>query len=729
MSQGNYNKNATDRVDARAKVTGAAKYAADYAVPGTVHGVLVGSTIAHGRIATISTGKAEAAPGVLAVFTHLNMPKLPGYEKDASPSGHKLFHSDRIFFNGQAIALVVADTLERARHAASLIAATYEMHAAELRFDPAADRAKTPQGEQYLRGEADAWQSAPVRLQHEYGLPTEVHSPIETHSTTAVWESADRLTVYDKTHAVKDVQQELADVFGLPRENVLIRADLVGGGFGCGLRLWPHSVAAAVAARQLGRPVKLTLSRPQMFRLAGYRPQTWQRIGLGATADGRLVGIRHEAVGQTSVYEDFTEGTVGLSRVLYACPNVETVYKILPMHVSTPTWMRAPGEATGSFALESALDELAYALDLDPLELRLRNFAEKDPDSGKPWSSNALKACYQTASARFGWEKRPRKPRSMPNGDWLTGYGMATGAWLAMRLSATARGRLTADGMLLLQSATSDMGPGTATVMTRIAAEALGIAPEKVRFEMGRSDLPDSPCQGGSFTTASVGSAVYDVCKALQQKLAELAVGHNSSPLHGLPAEALVFENGAVSSAKNPGSSLSYGELLRLANLPELDITQKSRGPKERDQYSLFSFAAHFVEVQVHALTGVTRVTRCVSAVDGGKILSPKTAASQVSGAIAGGIGMALMEELIADPRDGRIVNGDFAGYHVAVNADVPPVEVFFTGEPDPVINPMGSKGIGEVGLIGVAAAIANAVFHATGKRVRELPITLDKLI
>ncbi|HYE54599.1 MAG TPA: xanthine dehydrogenase family protein molybdopterin-binding subunit, partial [Chitinophagaceae bacterium] len=479
---------------------------------------------------------------------------------------------------------------------------------------------------------------------------------------------------------------------------------------------------------KLQRPLKLVLHREQMFTHVGYRPYTIQKMGLGATKDGKLTGITHEALSQTSAYEEFTEGTVSMSRFMYACPNVATRYKIAPLNLSTPTWMRGPGEATGAYALECALDELAYALDLDPLELRLRNYAETDPERNRPFSSKFLKECYEMGAERIGWWKRNRQPRSMQEDGWLVGYGMSSGVFGAFRGSATVLARLMADGSVIMQSAVSDSGPGTATAMTRIASDVMFVPVSKVTFQMGDSSLPPGPTQGGSTTTSTLGSAVHEAGVALKQKIAELAI-REGGVFAGAKKEDVLFRDGALLLASDNSKRISYTDLLKRLHLPSVEITQESRPGQQNQNYSMYSFSVHFSKVHVHPATGVVRVKRVVTVVDAGKIVSEKQAASQMIGGVIGGIGMALTEEAVVDHRFGRIINNNLADYHVPVHADAPPVETLFVNKPDPIINPMGSKGMGEIALIGFASSVVNAVYHATGKRVRELPITPDKII
>jgi xanthine dehydrogenase YagR molybdenum-binding subunit len=700
-----------NRVDGRLKVTGGATYSGEYKVPGLSYGVLVPATITAGTVTAIDTQEALKAPGVLAVITPFNAPKVPGYQPGtARPiKGLKLFNDDKVYFNGQPIALVVAETFERATHAAKLVKATYKTAPFETDFRKNFDKGVVPNEgkyKDYVRGEADAYKNAPVVVEQDYMLPSEMHNPMELHVTTAFWEGADKVTLYTKSQGVIGSQRAVANAFGLDPANVHIHSRFVGGAFGSSLRTWPHEIAAAQAAKLLKRPVRLTLTREQMFTLVGYRPLTIQRIGLGATTDGKLVGITHESHSQTAVYEEFTENAVNVSRFLYASPNANTRYKVVPLNVGVPAPMRGPGEATGSFALESALDELAYKLGIDPIELRLRNYAETDLERDLPWSSKYLKECYQLGSERIGWSQRPAKPGTVQDGDWLVGYGIGCGAFGAYRNKASAKIKLMADGTVNIQSATSDIGPGTATSMTLVAADTLGIAPDKITFELGDSAFPVAPTQGGSQTCSSVGSAVHDACVALRQKL-----------------------NGLAGLAADNRDEIDYAAVLKQQNLPFLELTQESQASDEAKKYSMYSFSAHFAQVYVHPLTGQVKVKKLVAVVDGGKIVNHKTASSQMIGGAVGGIGMVLTEEAVFDDRFGRYVNGNFADYHVPVNADIPDIEAIFIDKPDPIINPVGSKGLGEISLIGVAAAVANAVYNATGKRIRELPITPDKVL
>jgi xanthine dehydrogenase YagR molybdenum-binding subunit len=732
-----------NRVDGHQKVTGAATYSAEYQLPGITYAVLVGSTIAKGRITSLDTRAAERAPGVLAVVTHVNSPKVPGFDtvgKDPSQPATvggplKVFHDDKIRFNDQPIAVVVADTFERARYAARLVKAQYaqEKHQTNLEdnkpqaFLPtqAKKNPKSPMAD-YQRGTADAYKTGALKVEGEYVIPTEMHHPMELQAITAHWEAPDRLTLYDKTQGTLATRRDFAKEWGLPEANVKVIATFVGGAFGNALHSWPHESAAIIAAKVVNRPVKLMLTREQMFTMVGYRPYTWQKVGMSATADGKITAITHESIGQTSTYEEFTESTLAQTRMMYTSPNLTTRYRLAALDIGSPIWMRGPGEATGAFALESTMDEMAYLLNLDPLEFRLRNYTYQDPEKNRPWSTKFLKECYKLGADRIGWNKRQLKPGSLRDGEWLIGYGMGVGTFGAHRGSAHASAQLLPNGTVLLQCATTDIGPGTGTAMTQIAADTLGLPPEKIRFELGHSDYPQAGTQGGSSTVNSVGPAVQDVCMALKDKLRELA-GASQPAFASAKKEDVRLADGYLSLGSAAATRVSYKDLLKQAGAAS--VTVEAKPGNEGQQYSMYSFSVHFAEVRVHELTGEVRVSKLVSCADAGTIINQKTAANQMKGGAVGGIGMALMEHAVIDDRYGRYVTKDFADYHVPVHADAPAVEVAFVNQPDYHVNALGTKGIGEIATIGVAPAIANAVFNATGKRVRELPITPDKLV
>ncbi|MBW1655417.1 xanthine dehydrogenase family protein molybdopterin-binding subunit [Flavobacterium quisquiliarum] len=722
-----------NRVDGFAKVTGSATYSAEYKTPGVVYGCLVGSTIARGRIKSIDTKKAEWAPGVLAVITHLNVDKPTGYQKvkDKRNFGQPLqiFKDDSVLYYDQPIALVIADTFERMQYAASLIKADYfkEEHSTDLQ--KAADKEKkidTEKGNDYHRGEHDGYKNAEVIFEAEYTIPTEVHNPMELANIIAKWDG-NKPTLYTKSQGVEGTRRSVAGVFDVPVEDVSVFSEYLGGAFGMGLHTWPYEIAALMGAKKLNRPVKLVLHREQMFTNVGFRPFTIQKMGLGATKAGKLTGLTHEAVAMTSSYEDFMEGTVNMSRFIYDCANVSTRYRIVPLDTCTPIWMRGPGEATGSFALECAMDEMAYKLNLDPIEFRKLNYAEKDQEQNKPWSSKYLLECYEGGMERIGWKNRKNEPGSVKEGNWLVGYGMGTGTFGCYRSPTSVKAKFLPDGNLVLQCSVNDMGPGTATMMTAIGAEITGLPVENIIIEMGKSGLPKGPTQGGSATTSSVGSAVHDACNLLVSKAVGLASG--TLAFKGIPITELTFENGVISSKKNSSKSVTLASLLTANKLDELTVENLSKADEEAKKYSIYSFSVHFVKVLVNPNLGKIRLAHVVSCADIGTVINQKTSAGQMYGGAVGGIGMGLMEALEIDHRFGRPINNNFADYHVPVNADIEKQEVFFVNKKDPISNPMGTKGLGETALVGMAPAIANAVFNATGKRVRDLPITLDKII
>ena len=723
------------RVDGVAKVTGKAKYAAEYGAPNLAHGFIVLGTIARGRIRSIDTREAERAPGVLRVFTHQNSPalgpKASAQEPNQEDRSFRALQSDRILFNAQPVALVVAETFEQARYASRLVRVSYDAEKPFTDTEAVRDRARAPSkgNPPKPRGNApEALRKAPVRVDAEYRIPIEHHNPMEPHAAVAAWEG-DRLTIFDKSQEVYNDRKQLASNFGVPEENVTVISPFVGGAFGSSLRPNYYPALTAMAARELRRPVKVVYTRTQMFTGHGYRPYTIQRVALGAERSGKLSAIVHEVVHNTSRFEEFSDNTTQFPRRIYACPNLDSPLKIVETDLNTPTWMRAPGAVSGMFALECAMDELAYALKMDPLELRLVNYAEVDPDSGLPFSSKALRECYRLGAERFGWKNRKFEPRSMRDGRLLIGWGTATGIWGAFLSPATVRITLRADGTARVASATSDIGPGTYTAMTIIAAEYLGLEPEGVKFELGDSRLPKAPSEGGSKTTASVGSAVAGAALAIAARILELANRDAGSPLQGSAAADVELSEGRLLLKKDRSRSVSVADVMRRSGLNEVTETYESIPPKERAKYSTLAHGAQFVEVKVDPDLGIVRVTRAIEATASGRIINPLTSHSQEIGGVVWGIGMALTEATEIDHRYGRIMNPNLQHYHVPVNADVHEIETMFVEEDDRIASPLGVKGMGELGMVGIPAAIANAVFHATGKRVRELPITPEKLL
>jgi xanthine dehydrogenase YagR molybdenum-binding subunit len=728
------------RVDGVAKVTGKAKYAAEFQVPNLAYGFIVTGTVAKGTIAAIDTKEAERAPGVIRVFTHLNAPKMgqSTATEDAPPraaeerdKSFRALHSNRIYFNAQPVALVVAETFEQARYAARLVKVTYNAETPTTDTEAVRDQGAFPsQGPPPKpRGTPDeAMKTAPVKVEAEYRIPIEHHNPMEPHAAIAFWQG-DKLTVFDKTQEVYGVRAHLASRFGLPEENVSVVSPFVGGAFGSSLRPHYYPALTAMAAREVKRPVKVVYTRSQMFTGHGYRPHTIQKVALGAGKDGKLISMIHEAVHNTSSFEEFSDGTTGFTRSVYACPNLYAPLKIVKTDLNTPTWMRAPGAVSGMFALECAMDELAYALKIDPLELRLTNYAETDPESGRPFSSKALRECYRLGAEKFGWKDRKFEPRSMRDGRWLVGWGTATGIWGAFQMPASARIVLNVDGSAHVTSAASDIGPGTYTVVTMIAAEYLGVPIERVTFELGDTAFPRAPSQGGSWTTASVGSAVHGAALAVGAKLLELANRDEGSPLKGAAVADVEMLDGRLRLKSDPSRSVAVADVMRRNNLAEIAETFEARPSPERQKYATFAHGAQFVEVKVDPDLGIVRVTRAIETTACGKIINPKASHSQEIGGVVWGIGMALQEATEIDHRYGRIMNPNLQHYHVPVNADVLEVETMFVEEDDTIVNPLGVKGMGELGMVGIPAAIANAVFHATGRRVRELPITPEKLL
>jgi xanthine dehydrogenase YagR molybdenum-binding subunit len=726
-----------DRTDGPLKTTGGARYAAEFRLPDLCHAVMVLSTIPRGRVTYLDSTRAEHAPGVLRVLSHRNAPVLPEHGRAAfkPPAGRamSLLQDDDVHYNRQPIAVVVADTFEHAVAAAALVDAHYATEIPALDFERERDHAYKPneasrKPPDVSWGDVDAGQrAAEVHVDNTYTTPMQAHNPIEPHATIAHWQG-DHLTLYDATQYVSGVRETVSKTLGISAEDVRVVSPFVGGGFGCKGSAWSHVTLAAMCAREVQRPVKLVVDRQQMFGPVGGRPRTLQRVALGARRDGTLTFVRHDLVSSTSDFEDWVEPSAVVSRMMYASPNGSTTHRLVKLNVGTPTFQRAPGEATGNFALEAAMDELAMALPMDPVTLRLRNYAEHEADTGKPFSSKHLRECYRQAAERFGWLRRSAAPRSMRDGGKLVGYGMATASYPAHRMAASARAALQPDGSFVVQSGSQDIGTGTYTVMTQVAAETLGVPPSRVRFELGDTALPRAPVSGGSMSAASVGPAVQAACRQLRDQLIAQAVADDASPLHGVAPSAVTIDDGWLTVREGASRREAIAALAgRIGRT--LEATAEAKPGNESERYALHSFGAVFAEVRVDPDLGEIRVPRIVAAYDIGRALNAKTARSQLQGGIVWGVSFALLENAVMDRRDGRIVNANLAEYHVPVNADIQEIDVTFVDHPDYTFNPLGIRGIGEIGITGVPAALSNAIHHATGKRIRDLPITLDKLL
>jgi xanthine dehydrogenase YagR molybdenum-binding subunit len=724
----------TSRVDGRAKVTGAAKYAGEFNAPGLAFGSVVESTIPRGRIVRIDTSEALSVEGVLDVLTHDHRPRMAGadeaWKDDVAPeegSPFRPLYDDRIMFSGQPIALVLAEEWEIARYAASLVRIEYEQQAFVTNLYAQRDQAFVVQKPDKPHGDAErAFAAADVHHEAEYFIPTEHHNPMELFASTAMWDGGGKLTVYDKTQGVQNVQRYLCSVFDKQPDEIRVVSPYVGGAFGAGLRPQYQVVLAVLGALALQRSVRLVLTRQQMYGL-GYRPATIERLALGAKADGTLDAITHEAIAVTSQFEEFSRNDTGWAAQLYKSANAKYVHRLARLDVPTSSDMRAPGAATGVYALESAMDELAVALELDPVELRLRCYSDRDQNEDIPYTSKALRECYRQGAEAFGWNKRKAEPRAMRDGNDLVGWGMATGIWEALQVPVAVRIVLGANGHAEVSCAASDIGTGTYTIMAQVAADTLGLPIENISIKLADSTLPQAPVEGGSWMAASASHAVAATAEEIRGELLALAKAIKGSPLTNAKLEDVVLADGRIVSKKDSSRAVSIADAMRHGAVDGIE-KEKTNSFPDGSSHARNTHSAVFAEVKVDEQIGVIRVTRVVSAVAAGRILNTKTAHSQIMGSVVWGIGMALHEETVFDHRLGRIMNANIAEYHVPVNADVQDIKVIFVDEPDAIINPMGVKGLGEIGIVGVAAAIANAVYHATGTRVRDLPITLDKL-
>ena len=706
---------ALTRLDGKLKVTGAAIYAAEFQRPKLAYGALIQSTIANGRVATLDLSPVKSAPGVIGILTRENAPRFKPYPdnltKNGAPGESRVpLQDDNVHWVGQHLGIVVAETFEQATHAASLARVQYEEKPPLVSLSGT----NSVQPEKFIgreklqakRGDVSGGLAgAAHKIDVTYSTPIENHNPIETTSTTAEWEAADRLLIHESTRGIKQLQKIVANAFGLPLENVRIVCKFVGGAFGSKAFQWSHTLLAAAASQLVQRPVKLTFARSQMFDSAGQRAHTDQRFSLGADKTGKLVALRHATITHCSPVSEYTEPCGNMSRMLYSCPNVEVSHHLVRLNLTTPCPMRAPGEAPGVFALECALDELAYEANIDPVDFRLRNYAEFNEYENKPWSNKRLRDCYQRGAEKFGWSKRSRKPGSTRAADGTQiGFGMATAIYPAGQQKAGATAMLSKDGTVVIRSATHEIGTGTYTTMSQFAADTLEIPVEKIRFELGDSQFPEAPNNGGSWLTSSVAPAVMGACRELKKKVVDVA-------------------------GSWPNDSTQLANLFERAGQEQLQAEFNSEPNKEeREKFSFFSYGAVFVEAHVDLL-GQVRVKRAVGVYDMGRMLNPRLARSQIAGGMLYGFSMALMESTVPDDTTGRIVNSNLADYHVVVHADTPEFDIDFINEPDPHMTDLGARGIGEIGIVGAPAAIANAVFNATGKRVRDLPITPDKLI
>lgn len=694
------------RKDGRAKVTGAATYAAEHEIPGLVHGYLVTASIANGRIKSIDTVIAQRVPGVMAVFTHNNAPKMIAPANDFMSS--KIYEArlpladDQIHYGGQIIGLVVATTFEQAREAAHLVKVEYEAKKPLIDLEQATFKEAPPQMGEKLSFEKGNVKALPPeateKIEVTYTTLTEIHAAMEPHATIAHWQTPDSLTVYEPSQWVKGSQRTYAQLFGIPAEQVRIITPYLGGAFGSKAFPWPHGLLCAAAAKAVQRPLKVVLSRRQMTANSGHRSQTEQKLRLAATKEGTLVAIDHEVKSCTSKVDTFTEPCTAITPAMYAAPNLRLYQELAAINVGTPTFMRAPGENPGMWALESAMDELAWSLNLDPIELRLKNETKVHQRKNLPFSAKSFADCLQVGAQKFGWADRPKQVRSRGADGQLVGWGMAAATFPGYRGKATVKVRLLPDETAEILTSGNDMGTGAYTVVAITAAEVLGLPVEKIRVELGDSLLPDGGLAGGSQMTASLTPAVMKACQDL------------------------------LTSAKSKTAS-EAAAILRQTNQPAFETTASAQPGEETKQWAFQSWGAHFCEVSVDEEIGRLRISRWLSVMDVGRVMNAKAAASQIRGGVIMGIGHALMEECLFDPNVGNPVIYDLATYHYPAHADIPRIDVTFLGESDFNFNPSGARGIGEIGITGVSPAIANAIYHATGKRLRSLPLTPDKLL
>lgn len=716
------------RIDGSFKTTGRATYAADYKFPRMVYGVAVGSTIASGTIRSLDTSRAEKMPGVLLVLTHENMGDAPA-GRSGIGEGRRILSDNTVNYWGQYIALVVAETFEQAQAAGTAVHAQYDAQkpSVSTRLDDAGINPNVAS----KRGDSEsAFTTAPVQLDEIYGTPVETHNPMEMHASIAVWDGKS-FTLYESSQNVDGFQNSLSQALGVPKENVRVISRFIGSGFGGKLSPWTNSVLAATAARKLNRPVKVSVSRKQMFTSTGHRPDTQQRMRIGASHDGKLISLQQDYRNHSSIGDNVRENCGEATPLLYSVPNLKVTSAIVKRNVGTPCPMRGPGAVPGLFAVESAMDEMAIKLKLDPVEFRLRNDTLTDESNGKPFSSRHYKECLQVGAEKFGWSRRTPAVGSMRRGDLVLGWGVAGASWGAGCRGSEATVVIKDDGTASVSSATQDIGTGTYTVMAQIVSDRTGIPVDKIDVVLGDSSLVPGPGSGGSTATASIIPAVADGADTAVRSLLNLATQTSGSPFFQQDPTKLAVSGGRVHSAgKSAASGLAFSELLKLANTSSATGNGRWGGlGSDAREYSMHSFGAQFAEVEWDPGIARLRVSRVVSVIDGGRIINHKTAANQIAGAVVMGVGMALMEETIYDPRNGHPVNDNFADYLVPTNADSPTIDVHFLDIPDPVMGQYGARGIGEIGLAGVAPAITAAVYHATGIRVRSLPVRIEDLL
>jgi xanthine dehydrogenase YagR molybdenum-binding subunit len=724
----------TPRIDGPLKTTGTAQYSADFHFDGMVHAMPVVASIANGRIKSLDSSAAEKMPGVLLVLHHGNIGPLyrtvPGDESATNSEVRSAFEDEVVRHWGQYVAVVVAETLEQATAAAATVRVEYESETANLRESLDDYKGERKQGSH--RGAFDtAFENAPVKVDQTYVTPIETHNPIEMHASVSTWEG-DRLTMYETSQGVVNHRVVMAQTLGIPTENVRVVTRFLGSGFGGKLFPWPHCAMTAVAARKLNRPVKLSVTRRMMFSNVGYRPRTEQRIRIGAAKDGKLLALKQDYVNVTSMIDDFDEGCAEATPYLYSVANLEVTSALVRRNYGVPAPMRGPGAVPGLYAMESAMNELADKLKMDPLQLRILNDAPTDEDKKMPFSSRHYRECLEVGAKKFGWEKRSAGIASMKRDGKILGWGVAGASWIALCLPCTAVVEFHADGRVSVRSGTQDIGTGTYTIFSQVVHEKTGVPLDRIDVILGDSSLPEGPMSGGSLVTGSVLNAIATASTEAMKKMVALSTGTEGSPLKGAKPEELVFADGRIRRKDSTAGDPEFADILRLARLNGLSAEGKTvptwEDPKAKDK-SLHSYGAQFVEVEYEPEIARLRVSRVVTVIDAGRIINPKAAANQIEGAVVMGVGMGILEETIHDQRTGQPINGSLADYLVATCADAPEINVTFLDYPDPAMGEYGARGVGEIGLAGVAAAITAAVYHATGVRVRELPVKIEHLL